>query len=76
MKYLRDWLRNIVTTLLIIIIVGIGMLIFMKIFYPDTIPLYIGMGQFSVLLANGLKLWPILILWFIVSALPRRRRRR
>ena len=66
MKYLKTYLHNL---LLMILIFG-GMLIFMKIFYPETLSLFPLMGQ----MVSGFNLWPIVILTLLVSALPRRRR--
>ena len=74
-KFLQDWLYNLGVSILIFIGVAIFMLIFMEIFYPEVISGLILMGQMSVMFINALKLWPLLILWIIVSALPRRRRR-
>ena len=76
MLFLREWIRNLFMTVLVFIGVSIFMFIFMKIFYPDTISIFVLMGQFGVQLANLLKLWPLIILAIIVSAMPRRRRNR
>lgn len=76
MDFLRSWLRNLFTDLLIVVVVCIGMLIFMKIFYPDTISFLFLTGQFAIGMVNILKLWPFVILAVIVYAIPRRRRRR
>lgn len=75
MGYLRLWLRNLFIDLLVILIVGVGMAIFMRIFYPDALSLMFLSGQFAVQLAGALKLWPIIILAVIVYSLPRPRRR-
>ncbi len=66
MNYLRAYIRN----LFIIALVLVGMFVFMRIFYPDTLAILPLMGQFS----SALKLWPLLILMLFVLALPRRRR--
>jgi hypothetical protein len=66
MKYLKEFLKNI----LIIIAIIIGMGIFIKIFYPETLPFFGAMGE----LITGMKLLPIVILFIIISALPKRRR--
>ena len=76
MDYLREWIRNLFTDLLVIVLVCIGMLIFMSIFYPDTLSFFFISGQFAVQLATALKLWPLIILAVIVYSLPRRKRRR
>lgn len=76
MLFLKDWIRNLFMTVLVFIGVSIFMFIFMKIFYPDTISVFVLMGQFGTQLANGLKLWPLIILAIIISAMPRRRRNR
>jgi hypothetical protein len=74
--FLRDWLHNLWVTVLVVIGVGLFMLIFMRIFYPEALSALFLMGQFSVQFATALKLWPIIILGIIVSAFPQRRRRR
>jgi len=66
MNYLRAYIRN----LFILVLVICGMLIFMKIFYPDALSLFPLMGQ----LVGGLNLWPIVILLLLAAALPYRRR--
>ncbi len=76
MPFLKEWFHNLYITVLAFIGVFIFMFIFMKIFYPDTISVFVLMGQFGVLLANSLKLWPLIVLAVIVSAMPRRRRKR
>lgn len=53
------------------IAIFLGMLLFAKIFYPETIPVFLGIGQ----LYTGLNLWPIIILMLLMSALPKRRRK-
>jgi hypothetical protein len=79
MDFIRAWIRNLLIELLIIVVVGVGTLIFLRIFYPDVISMLFLMGQFAVGLTTILKLWPIVILMLIVypllNALPRRRRR-
>lgn len=74
MDFLRAWLRNLFTDFLILVVVCIGMLIFAKIFYPDVLSFLFLTGQFSIEMINVLKLWPIVILAVIVSALPRQKR--
>jgi len=76
MDFLRVWIRNLFTDLLIVVVVCIVMLIFMKIFYPDALSLLLLSGQFAVGMVNILKLWPLVILAVIIYAMPRRRRRR
>lgn len=76
MDYLREWMRNLFTDLLVIVLVCVGMLIFLKIFYPDVLSFMFLTGQFAVQLASVLKLWPLIIFAVIVYSLPRRRRRR
>ena len=76
MSFIREWLRNLFIGILALIGTCIFMLIFMKIFYPDTVSFFLLMGQGGVQLFNGLKLWPIFILAVILSAMPRRRRKR
>jgi hypothetical protein len=68
MKFLSAYLRN----LLILILIIAGSLIFLRIFYPDTLPLISTMGSFY----GALKLWPIIILALLIFAMPRRSRRR
>ena len=67
MTFLRGYLRN----LLLIALVLVGMLIFMRVFYPDTLAVLPLMGE----IYSALNLWPLLILVLLVLALPRRRRR-
>ncbi len=76
MSFLRDWIRNLFITVLVFIGVAIFMFVFMKIFYPDTISIFALMGQIGVELANAFKLWPLIVLAVIISAIPRRRRKR
>jgi hypothetical protein len=76
MDYLRAWLRNLVIDLSVLAVVCIGMLIFMKIFYPDALSVMFLSGQFAIGMVNVLKLWPLVILAVIVYAMPRRRTRR
>lgn len=75
MDFVRDWMHNLYVTVLAVIGVGIFMLLFMQIFYPEAVSLFFMMGQGTVQLAGALKLWPILVLVGILSALPRPRRR-
>jgi hypothetical protein len=65
-NYFLKFLKNIVIFALILV----GMFIFLKVFYPDTIELFLGAGQIYTLL----KLWPILFLGLLASLLPKRRR--
>jgi hypothetical protein len=74
--FLRDWLHNLWVGLLALIGVGLFMLVFMKIFYPESLGFLFLTGQFTVGLVNILRLWPVVILAVIVYAMPRRRRRR
>jgi hypothetical protein len=74
-SFLRDWLHNLWVTVLAVIGVGLFMLIFMRIFYPDTISLFVMMGKWTAEFATALKLWPIIVLMILVSAFPRRWRR-
>ncbi len=76
MSFLRDWIRNLFMIAFVFIGVSVFMFIFMKIFYPDTISIFVLMGQFGVQLANLLKLWPLIILAVIIYAMPRQRRKR
>lgn len=66
MKFLLAYLRN----LFLIALVVVGMIVFVKIFYPETLPFFPLIGQ----VYSGLNLWPIIILILLVTALPRRRR--
>jgi hypothetical protein len=66
MSYLRAYLRN----LLILALVMVGLFIFVMIFYPATLSFFSAMGQAY----SALKLWPLIILFLLVAALPRRRR--
>jgi hypothetical protein len=75
MDYLRAWIRNLFTDLLVIAVVCVAILIFMKIFYPDALSFLFLTGQAGVQLASALKLWPLIILIALVQALPRRKRR-
>ncbi len=66
MSYIKAYLRN----LLLMALVFGGMLVFMRIFYPDALSALPMMGQ----IYGALNLWPIIILILLVMALPRRRR--
>jgi len=76
MLFLKEWIRNLFITVLAFLGVSIFMFIFMKIFYPDAASVFVLMGQFGVQIANLLKLWPLIVLAVIVSAMPQRRRKR
>ena len=76
MEFLRAWIRNLVIDIVVLVGVGIVMLIFMKIFYPDALSILLLTGQFTIGMFNVMKLWPIVILAAIVYAMPRRRRTR
>ncbi len=72
-SYLQQWLRNLWVNALIGAGVFIFLLVFSLIFYPEALQAFALMGQAGMALANGLKLWPIIVLSIIVSAMPRRR---
>jgi len=74
-RFFADWLHNLWVTLAVLIGVGIFMIIFMKIFYPDALGMLFLSGQFAGGLISALKLWPLAILVVIFSAFPRRRPR-
>ena len=76
MPFIRAWIRNLFISVLVFIGVSILMLIFMKIFYPDTISFFVLMGQFGVQLTTALKLWPLIVLAVIIHAMPRRIRKK
>ncbi len=73
--FVLNWLHNLWVTLLIVIGVGIFMLIFMGIFYPQSLSAMSLIGQTTGQIITIFRLWPIVVLAIIVSALPRRRRR-
>jgi len=73
--FFRDWLHNLWITAAAVIGVGIFMLIFMKIFYPEALGILFLTGKLTIGMINVLKLWPIVVLAIIASAIPRRRRR-
>jgi hypothetical protein len=79
MDYLRDWIHNILISLLVVLLACVGMFIFMSIFYPNTISAFTLMGQGGAQIASALNLWPLLIcfipLYIIVGLMPRRRRK-
>ena len=75
MDYLRRWIRNLLTDLLILAVIGIVLILFMRIFYPDALSVLFLSGQFTIGMINVLKLWPLVILAVIVYAMPRRRPR-
>ncbi len=75
MVYLREWGKNLFRNILVFLLVCIGMGIFTWIFYPDALSLLILTGDGTIQLANGLNLWPIIILGIIISALPRPKRK-
>lgn len=68
MKFWQAFIRN----LLVMFLIFGGIVIFMAIFYPATLPIFYMMGQ----VYNGLNMWPIIILVLIVAAIPRKSRRR
>ncbi len=74
----RAWLHNLWVTLAIIVGVALFMLIFMRIFYSDSISATLFILQAGAMMISALNLWPIVVLAIIVglfsSALPRRRR--
>lgn len=74
--FVRDWLHNLWVTVAAVVVVGILMVVFMKIFYPETLGIMSLSGQFAVSLIGALKWWPLVILAIIISAFPRRRSRR
>ena len=74
MDYVKRWIKNLITDLLIIVGICIFMLIFMKIFYPDSLAFISLTGQFSIQLISVLKLWPLVILAVIAYSMPRRSR--
>jgi hypothetical protein len=55
---------------LLVLVIG-GIVIFAAIFYPETLSVFSAMGQFY----SALKLWPIIILMLVLSAVPRGKRR-
>jgi hypothetical protein len=73
MDYIRRWIHNLLINLVIVIVICIGTAIFMKIFYPEALSLMLLSGQFMVGMVNVLKLWPIVIVAIIISAMPQRR---
>lgn len=66
MDYLRDYLQNVV----IFVLVVLGLLIFLRVFYPDTLALLPALGE----VYTALNFWPLLVLALLVYLLPRRRR--
>ncbi len=78
-EYLRAWLHNLWVTAAIIVGVALFFLLFMRIFYPDSISAMLMMLQFTAALVAGLNLWPIVGLAIAVSllssTLPRRKQR-
>jgi hypothetical protein len=76
MDFVRAWIRNLLTDLLVAAAVCAVMLIFMKVFYPDVLSLLLLTGQFTVGMVNILKLWPFIILAIIIYAMPRRKSKR
>jgi hypothetical protein len=73
MDFVRTWIRNLFTGLLVAVVVCVVMLIFTKLFYPDALSLLLLTGQFTVGMVNILKLWLLVILAIIINAIPRRR---
>lgn len=72
MDFLRAWIRNLWIDIIVVTGVGIFMIIFMRIFYPEALGVVFLSGQFAVGMVNVLKLWPLVILGIFVHALPRR----
>lgn len=75
MTFVRDWLKNLILMVLAVVAVGIFMFVFVKIFYPELIGMFQLTWEATVGFINVLKLWPIVVLAVIVSAMPRRWRR-
>jgi hypothetical protein len=73
-NFLRDWFHNLWVTVAAVIGAGLFMLIFMRIFYPESIPVMYLMAQGGIEFITMLKLWPFVVLGIFISALPRRRR--
>jgi hypothetical protein len=65
MSYFKRYLQN----LLLMALVFGGMLVFMRIFYPDALGVLPMIGQ----IYGAFNLWPIIVLMLLVMALPRRR---
>jgi hypothetical protein len=76
MDYLRRWVRNLFINLAVIAGVTIFMLIFVRIFYPETFSMLFLTGKAMIGMINVLSLWPLVILIAIINAMPRRRRSR
>ena len=74
MDYLKQWMKKLITDILIFVAVCIFMLIFMKIFYPDALSVLFLSGQFSVEFISALKLWPLVILALLIYSMHRRRK--
>jgi hypothetical protein len=66
MRFLKAYLRN----LLLMVLVFAGVVLFLRIFYPDARGLIPLVGQ----VYSGLNMWPFVILALLLLASPRRRR--
>ncbi len=79
MTFVRDWLRNLLVYFLVLLGVAVFMLIFLQIFYPQTLGfLWLALqGTFELIAA--LKWWPMVVLAVMAgvlsSTMPRRRGR-
>lgn len=67
MNNFQKFIKNLLLMGLIFVIA----FIFMAIFYPETLPIFSGMGQ----VYSGLRLWPFIIIFILLAAIPRRRNR-
>ncbi len=76
MGYVRAWIRNIISDLVVVGGVCFFMYIFLRVFYPDALNVVLASGQAGVSLVNALRLWPVVVLAVIVYALPRHWHRR
>ncbi len=76
MGYVRAWIRNIISDLIVVGGVCLLMYVFLRIFYPDALQLLLASGQAGFSIINALRLWPLVVLAVIVYALPRHWHRR
>ena len=78
-QFWRAWFRNIGVMLAVIIGTCLFLLIFARIFYPDTISMTVQMLKWTGEIFSAFNLWPIVVLLIIVglltSTMPHRRRR-
>ena len=65
-----NWLLSYIRNLFVLAAIILGALVFMRLFYPDTLTLLPAMGE----IIGALKLWPVVTLMILAFLLPSRKR--